>query len=60
MSQSKIIKTWLGNGNNSILFTLPKSLSKSYGLSEPSYVVVEALENGILLRKLNEKMEVTS
>jgi hypothetical protein len=59
MLRNKIIKTWLGNGNNSILFTLPKCLSKSYGLSEPSYVVVEALENGILLRKLGEKMEVS-
>jgi hypothetical protein len=55
---NKVIKTWKGNQNNTILFTIPTVISKQYGLDQPSYVVVEPMEKGIFLRKLEVSKDV--
>jgi hypothetical protein len=47
-----VIKTWKGNGNGSILATIPNKIAKLYNLEEPSHLVLEQHENGIFLRKL--------
>ena len=49
----EIIKTWKGNGNNSIVLTIPFSLSKGYGLEKPTHVILEARKEGILIKKLD-------
>jgi hypothetical protein len=50
-NEKEIIKTWL-TGQHSCTLIIPKSFAKSYGLDEPSHVVVEGTDNGILIRKL--------
>lgn len=52
LGENQVIKTWKGNQNNTILFTIPSSISKLYGLDKPSYVVLEPQDKGIFLRKL--------
>ena len=47
----RISKTWI-SGQNSCPLVIPKSIAKSYGLEEPANVIVEATEQGILIRKL--------
>ena len=47
-----IIKTWKGNGNGSILATIPNNIAKQYNLTEPSHLVLEQHQDGIFLRKL--------
>ena len=47
----RISKTWI-SGQNSCTLVIPKSIAKSYGLEEPANVIVEATEQGILIRKL--------
>ena len=47
----RISKTWI-SGQNSCTLVIPKSIAKSYGLEEPAKVIVEATEQGILIRKL--------
>jgi hypothetical protein len=46
-----IIKTWLA-GQKSCTLVIPKDFAKIYGLDEPSHVVIEGKENGILIRKI--------
>jgi hypothetical protein len=46
-----IIKTWLA-GQKSCTLVIPKDFAKTYGLDEPSHVVIEGKENGILIRKI--------
>jgi len=48
-----IIKTWKGNGNGSILATIPNKIAKHYDLEEPSHLVLEQREDGIFLKKLD-------
>ncbi len=48
-----IIKTWKGNGNGSILATIPNKIAKQYNLEEPSHLVLEQHEDGIFLKKLD-------
>ena len=48
----RISKTWI-SGQNSCTLVIPKSIAKSYGLEEPANVIVEATEQGILIRKLD-------
>ena len=47
----RISKTWI-SGQNSCTLVIPKSIAKYYGLEEPANVIVEATEQGILIRKL--------
>jgi hypothetical protein len=52
INQPIIIKTWKGNGNGSILATIPIKIAKQYNLEEPSHLVLEQHQDGIFLRKL--------
>lgn len=47
----RISKTWI-SGQNSCTLVIPKSIAKSYGLEEPANVIVEAIAEDILIRKL--------
>ncbi len=49
--KKEIAKTWLA-GKNSCTLIIPKEVAKSYGLDEPSHVIVEGTDEGILIRKL--------
>lgn len=51
INKKEIIKTWLA-GNHSCTLVIPKDFAKEYGLDEPSHVIVEGTEEGILIRKL--------
>jgi hypothetical protein len=53
LGNEQIIKTWHGNRNKTIIFTIPLSMARSYNLDEPAYVVLEPMEEGFL-RKLKE------
>ena len=48
-----IIRTWLA-GQKSCTLVIPKAI-KFYGLDEPSDVVIEGKENGILIKKLQAR-----
>ena len=48
-----VIKTWKGNGNGSILATIPNKIAKLYNLEEPSHLVLEQHQDGIFLKKLD-------
>jgi bifunctional DNA-binding transcriptional regulator/antitoxin component of YhaV-PrlF toxin-antitoxin module len=50
-NNKEITKTWI-SGQNSCTLVIPKSVARQYGLDSPSHVVVEATEQGILIRKL--------
>jgi len=50
-NNKEIIKTWL-TGNRSCTLVIPKEFAKEYGLDDPSHVIVERTELGILIRKL--------
>jgi hypothetical protein len=47
----EIVKTWLA-GQHSCTLVIPKDFAESYGLAQPSHVVVEGRPDGILIRKL--------
>ena len=49
-----IIRTWLA-GQKSLTSVIPKNFAKFYGLDEPSDVVIEGKENGILIKKLQAR-----
>jgi hypothetical protein len=50
-NKKDIIKTWL-TGKHSCTLVIPREFAKEYGLDEPSHVVVEGTENGILIKRL--------
>jgi len=50
-NKKEIMKTWL-TGNRSCTLILPRSVAKEYGLEEPSHVIVEGTNEGILIKKL--------
>jgi hypothetical protein len=50
-NEMEIVKTWL-TGQHSCTLIVPRSFAKRYGLDEPSHVIVEGTNNGILIRKL--------
>ena len=52
----EIIKTWIA-GQHSCTLVIPKVIAEQYGLVEPSHVVVEGTEDGILIRKLDLESE---
>ena len=47
----EIAKTWI-SGTRSVTLILERSIAEKYGLTEPSHVVLEATEEGILIKKL--------
>jgi hypothetical protein len=47
----EVTKTWLA-GQHSCTLVIPKSLAKTYGLDEPSHVVIEGTHDGILIKRL--------
>lgn len=47
-----VIKTWKGNGNGSILATIPNKIARQYNLEEPSFLILEQYQDGIFLKKL--------
>jgi hypothetical protein len=49
--KKEIIKTWL-TGKCSCTLIIPRSLAKECDMDEPGHVIVEKVENGILIRKL--------
>ncbi len=53
MSKNEIIKTWI-SGQHSCTLIIPKEIALRYGLDEPSHVVVECTDKGILIRKIQE------
>lgn len=50
-SRKKITTTFL-SGTTSCTLIIAKEIAKKYGIDEPSHVVVEGTEEGILIRKL--------
>jgi len=48
----QIVRTWL-TGKSSCTLVIPKEFAKEYGLDEPSHVIVEKLDEGLLIKKLN-------
>jgi hypothetical protein len=50
-SGKKIMKTWI-QGAATCTLVIPKNIAAQYGLTDPSYVTVEATNEGILIRKL--------
>jgi hypothetical protein len=51
-NKREIVKTWLA-GQHSCTLIIPKDFAKTYGLDEPSHVIVEGTSDGILIKKLN-------
>ena len=47
-----ILKTWKGNGNGTIIVSLPHEIATQFDLDIPSYVTVHSTRDGILIRKL--------
>jgi hypothetical protein len=48
----EITKTYL-SGTHSCCLIIPKDIAKQYGLDNPSHVIVEGIEKGILIRRLD-------
>jgi len=53
MTKKEIMKTWM-TGQNSCTLIIPKVIASRYGLTQPSHVVLEETDKGILIRKLEE------
>lgn len=51
IEKKEVVKTWLA-GQHSCTLVIPKEFAKQYGLDEPSHVIVEGTDDGILIRKL--------
>jgi hypothetical protein len=51
MVENEIAKTWI-SGQRSCTLIIKRELAESYGLTEPSHVVLEKRPDGILIRKL--------
>ncbi len=49
--EKDIAKTWI-SGQNCCTLIISRKLAERYGLTEPSHVVLEGTERGILIRKL--------
>jgi bifunctional DNA-binding transcriptional regulator/antitoxin component of YhaV-PrlF toxin-antitoxin module len=52
MNKRTIIRPIFLTGNISSTLIIPKEIAKKYGLDQPSNVIIEESENGILIRKL--------
>jgi hypothetical protein len=51
IAEKDITTTYL-SGKTSCTIIIAKEIAKKYGIDEPSHVVVEGTEKGILIRKL--------
>ena len=51
-SSNEIAKTWI-SGARSVTMIIERKIAEEYGLTEPSHVVLERADRGILIRKLN-------
>jgi hypothetical protein len=51
MTNKEVTKTWV-TGNSSCTLVIPKKVALECGLGEPTHVVVEKTDKGILIRKL--------
>jgi antitoxin component of MazEF toxin-antitoxin module len=51
MTVDERMKTWI-QGAATCTLVIPKNIAAQYGLTDPSYVTVEATNEGILIRKL--------
>ena len=51
--QGKDITTTFLTGRTSCTLIISKDIAKKYGIDEPSHVIVEGTDKGILIRKLN-------
>ncbi len=49
--ENDIAKTWI-SGQNSCTLIISRKLAERYGLTEPSHVVLQGTNQGILIRKL--------
>ena len=56
MSKQEISKIWLTNKVSATLI-IPINIARRHGLAEPSHVVVEEHQQGILIRKLDLNRE---
>jgi hypothetical protein len=54
LDKKDIAHTWLA-GNKSRTLIIPKDFARIYGLDEPSHVIIEGKENGILIKKIETK-----
>jgi hypothetical protein len=54
LEKKEIIKTRLA-GQRSCTLIIPKDLARIYGLDQPSHVIVECKDEGLLIRKLEVK-----
>ena len=51
-TKDKDITTTFVSGKTSCTIIIAKEIAKKYGIDEPSHVVVEGTEKGILIRRL--------
>jgi hypothetical protein len=51
IAEKDITTTYL-SGKTSCTIIIAKEIAKKYGIDEPSHVIVEGTEKGILIRKL--------
>jgi bifunctional DNA-binding transcriptional regulator/antitoxin component of YhaV-PrlF toxin-antitoxin module len=47
----EVTKTYL-SGAHSYVLVIPKEIARRYGIDNPSHVIVEGTEEGILIKKL--------
>jgi AbrB family looped-hinge helix DNA binding protein len=52
MDKKVFVKPIFLSGKISSTLIIPKEIARKFGLDEPSNVVIEVTENGILIRKL--------
>ena len=55
--QEKDITTTFLTGRTSCTLIISKDIAKKYGIDEPSHVIVEGIDRGILIRKLNLEVD---
>jgi len=48
----QIVRTWI-TGKCSCTLVIPKKFAKEYGLDQPSHVIVEKHDAGLLIKKLD-------
>ena len=51
-NSKQIIRTWI-TGKSSCTLVIPKEFATEYGLDNPSHVIIEKREDGMLIKKLD-------
>ena len=51
-NSKRIVRTWI-TGKCSCTLVIPKEFAREYGLDQPSHVVVEKQDEGLLIKKLD-------